>query len=299
MVGDSHLLVLHRSSPSVARCRVAAGVTLVPLPLTGETPAGSWHVGGCGVDEMLATEIGGVGRLERIAGVPVYLQCAVEDPIEGTWCNGLAHGTVGGRESLLTAEQPSTTHKRLVGRSPARSGQERTRIEITENTASRTVIYYGLLGSKVAYRAVMGADGLRQGRPEKTTWPETPGPGFEVVEERESRRSPRHLRLINGDAAGVAIEGISEELSTFGPSVVEIRGANLLIFSEGLGEETLIWGAFLDVVGAAIAGRFRVSEGDFEAGYGHVDVHEGQAFVAWDQADDRGRAVRVARLVCE
>jgi hypothetical protein len=338
MVGSSHVMLAHQARRIPRRCRYHAAAATFALPLRdGATALGTTSGGACTTDGFEATQLGSNGRLERVAGEPVFMMCAAdEDPVIGKWCGAWFHGAeLGGVSSLERVSESHTEdsglgmdvaandgvaymavdmggqivgqryvagsepmRRRLVGNPPEDAQELGTRIEITENTRERTVIYFGSRDSETASRVVMGPDGTREGAPERAAWPTTPLP-FEVIEDRETRRSPRHLRLVRADGSKVPIEGIPDEPSSFSPAVVDVRGAHVLVFSEGLNEETRIWGALLDVENASISSRFRISAADAEAGHVHADAYGDNAVVAWGQDEPEGRALRLAQIICQ
>ena len=168
-----------------------------------------------------------------------------------------------------------------------------------ENLPERTVILYGTEGAPRATRVVMGESGLREGGTETVDWPAREVPAFTVIEERQGRRTPPRIRLVRGQEPGVPIAGLPDEPAVFSPSVVTLGGVHVLLWSEGLGTTTRIFGAVLDVEGARIGDRFAVTRGDFESSTVHADAYEGRAVVTWSQYEAEGRSVRAANLVCQ
>jgi len=201
-----------------------------------------------------------------------------------------------GHRINLAAPAEDRPRWRQIAPEPSAAVRHGLRIEIVENLPDRTVILYGSANAPRATRVVMGADGLREGAAETVDWPVAPAPAASVISDHE-RGAPPFVRLVTGDTMR-PITGVNDAVGAFSPALIEVDGAHVLFWSEGMGETTRIWGAILNLATAEIGARFPVTTGDVESGNVHADVFGGHAVVTWAQREGEGHAVRAANLVC-
>lgn len=111
LVGDTHAVILHEARRSPAPCHGSPDATIIPVPVTAEfspvpTPLP------CAVPEEDASgRMMQNGRLERVAGVPVFLGCGCDplDPVVGCSCAArVPPGAFGGRYFSMGSSHTST-----------------------------------------------------------------------------------------------------------------------------------------------------------------------------------------------
>jgi hypothetical protein len=205
----------------------ACGVTAPP----GAFGRRSFYMGGS------HTTTGGLGVDLAVNGDVAYMAADVDD-------TGNGRIAFLGHRINLAAPAEDRPRWRQIAPEPSAAVRHGLRIEIVENLPDRTVILYGSANAPRATRVVMGADGLREGAAETVDWPVVPPPAASVISDRE-RGAPPFVRLVTSDAMR-PITGVNDAVGAFSPALIEVDGAHVLFWSEGLGDRHAHLGRHLE-----------------------------------------------------